>query len=57
MTQAEAGKLPMHLQLQEEKLLVALASLKEAYGVAISAEEQLKTTLQSAKDVLDQNNY
>lgn len=47
----------MHLLLQEEKLIAALAHLRSAYVVAIRAEEQLKETLHSAKEVLEQNNY
>lgn len=57
MTQAEAGKLPEHLQKQEDKLLVALTNLREAYDLAIKAEEQLKDTLLSAKQTLDENTY
>lgn len=57
MTEAEAGKLPLHLQLQEDKLVVALAALKSAYAVAIGAQEQLKVTLEHAKQMLDENNY
>ncbi len=53
----EIGKLPMHLQKQEEKLGEALANLKTAYDIAIGAEEQLKNTLMSAKRMLDENNY
>lgn len=57
MTNAEAGKLPEHLQKQEEKLSEALVNLRAAYDLAIRAEEQLKITLQSAEKVLDENNY
>lgn len=57
MTQAEAGKLPQHLQKQEDRLLAALSALRAAYDLAIRAEEQLKVTLQSAERVLDENKY
>lgn len=57
MTQAEAGKLPQHLQKQEDKLMEALTALRGAYDLAIRAEEQLKVTLQNAEKVLDENNY
>lgn len=56
MTEAEAGKLPMHLQLQEERLTKALSNLRDAYELAIKVEEQLKDTLHNAKQLLDENN-
>lgn len=55
MTNAEAGKLPEHLQKQEGKLVMALTNLRAAYDLAIRAEEQLKVTLQNAERVLDDN--
>lgn len=57
MTQEEAGKLPQHLQKQEDKLVAALANLRKAYDLAIQVEEQLKVTLQSVERVLDENKY
>lgn len=57
MTTEDAGKLPPHLQKQEARLTEALANLRTAYGIAIKAEEQLKDTLQHAKQMLDENNY
>lgn len=57
MTQAEAGKLPEKLQLQEDKLRETLANLKIASVEAIRAGDRLQEVLQEAKNVLDQNNY
>lgn len=57
MTSEEAGKLPQHLQKQEDKLVEALANLRKAYDLAIQVEEQLKVTLQSVERVLDENNH
>lgn len=57
MTSVEAGKLPEHLQKQEDRLIEALTNLRAAYTTAIRVEEQLKVTLLSAEKVLDENNY
>lgn len=56
MTHAEAGKLPQHLQKQEQVLEEALGNLRAAYRLAIHTEEQLKAALQNAERVLDENN-
>lgn len=53
----EREKFPLHLQKQEVKLEEALTRLRSAYDIAIKAEEQLKDTLHSAKEMLEQNNY
>lgn len=57
MTREEAGKLPQHLQKQEDRLVEALANLRKAYDLAIQVGEQLKVTLQSVEKVLDENNH
>lgn len=55
MTNAESGKLPQHLQKQEVALEEALMNLRAAYKLAIHTEEQLKTALQNAEKILDEN--